>query len=51
MTSKELKDGPQYDPWRVNRQYEERLYDYYGRPKYWEWSGTGPGSSRNSGVS
>ena len=22
----------------VNRQYEERLYDYYGRPRYWEES-------------
>jgi hypothetical protein len=20
----------------VNREYETRLYDYYGRPKYWE---------------
>jgi hypothetical protein len=32
-----IKNGPEYDPAEpVNRQYEERLYDYYGRPKYWE---------------
>jgi hypothetical protein len=36
--SKELiKNSPEYDPASpVNRQYEERLYDYYGRPKYWD---------------
>jgi hypothetical protein len=31
-----IKDSP---PWYgsspVNREYEERLYDYYGRPVYW----------------
>jgi len=32
-----IKNSPEYDPSApVNRQYEERLYDYYGRPKYWE---------------
>ncbi len=32
-----IKDSPEYDPSApVNRQYEERLYDYYGRPKYWK---------------
>lgn len=32
-----VKNGPEYDPSApVNRQYEERLYDYYGRPKYWK---------------
>jgi hypothetical protein len=31
-----IKDSPEYDPAApVNRQYEARLYDYYGRPKYW----------------
>jgi hypothetical protein len=32
-----VKNSPEYDPSApVNRQYEERLYDYYGRPKYWK---------------
>lgn len=31
-----IKNGPEYDPSTpVNREYETRLYDYYGRPKYW----------------
>jgi sporulation protein YlmC with PRC-barrel domain len=36
LTRAEIKDSPEYDPSiPVNRGYEERLYDYYGRPKYW----------------
>ena len=32
-----VKDSPEYNPNEpVNRKYEERLYDYYGRPKYWK---------------
>jgi hypothetical protein len=32
-----IKNSPEYDPAApVNREYEERLYDYYGRPKYWK---------------
>jgi len=28
---------PPFDPnLAVNRQYEEVLYDYHGRPKYWQ---------------
>lgn len=31
-----IKDAPTYDPSQpVNRDYEGRLYDYYGRPGYW----------------
>jgi hypothetical protein len=31
-----IKGSPSYDPGApVNREYEIRLYDYYGRPKYW----------------
>jgi hypothetical protein len=31
-----IKLGPDFDPKApVNREYEVRLYDYYGRPKYW----------------
>ena len=32
----DIKNSPEYDPSRpVNREYEEVLYDFYGRPKYW----------------
>jgi hypothetical protein len=36
LTQQQVKDSPEYDPSApVNRQYEKRLYDYYGRPRYW----------------
>lgn len=36
MTKAQIKDSPQFDPREaVNRGYEEQLYDYYGRPRYW----------------
>jgi hypothetical protein len=36
LSKEEVKNGPQFNPSDpVNRKYEERLYDYYGRPKYW----------------
>jgi hypothetical protein len=36
LTQEEIRDSPEYDPAEaVNRLYEERLYDFYGRPKYW----------------
>jgi len=36
LTREEVKDSPDYDPSApVNREYEARLYDFYGRPKYW----------------
>lgn len=32
-----IKDAPEFDPAApVNREYETRLYDFYGRPVYWE---------------
>lgn len=32
----DVKNSPAFDPSApVNREYEIRLYDYYGRPKYW----------------
>lgn len=32
----EIENAPPYDPSApVNREYEIRLYDYYGRPTYW----------------
>ncbi len=37
MSKESVKNSPEYDPREpVNREYELRLYDYYGRPKYWE---------------
>jgi hypothetical protein len=31
-----IKNSPEFDPSEpVNREYENMLYDYYGRPKYW----------------
>jgi hypothetical protein len=31
-----IRNSPEFDPSApVNREYELRLYDYYGRPKYW----------------
>ena len=36
MTRDQVKNSPEFDPAAsVNRVYEERLFDYYGRPKYW----------------
>lgn len=37
MDKESVKHSPEYDPREpVNREYELRLYDYYGRPRYWE---------------
>ena len=36
-TRQEVKESPVFNPSEpVNRKYEEVLYDYYGRPKYWD---------------
>ncbi len=36
-TEDEIRNSPEFDPSvPVNREYEARLYDYYGRPVYWE---------------
>jgi hypothetical protein len=36
LTQEIIKNGPGFDPAApVNRAHELRLYDYYGRPKYW----------------
>jgi hypothetical protein len=35
-----IRDSLEFDPAvPVNREYEVRLYDYYGRPRYWEAAG------------
>ena len=36
LTTGQVKASPEFDPSEpVNREYETRLYDYYGRPAYW----------------
>jgi hypothetical protein len=36
LDQERIKNSPEYDPSApVNRVYEERLYDYYGRPIDW----------------
>jgi hypothetical protein len=40
LTREQIEASPPYDPTAaVNRRYEEQLYDFYGRPKYWGESG------------
>jgi hypothetical protein len=37
LTKGQVKNSLEYNPSApVNRAYEARLYDYYGRPKYWK---------------
>jgi hypothetical protein len=37
LRKESVKDSPEFDPTKpINREYEVRLYDYYGRPRYWE---------------
>jgi len=36
LSKKTVKNSPEYNPSDpVNREYEIRMYDYYGQPKYW----------------
>jgi hypothetical protein len=35
LSLEKIKDGPEYHPEAFDREYEETLYDYYKRPKYW----------------
>jgi PRC-barrel domain len=36
LSRQAIKDSPEWNPTAgVNREYETRLYDYYGRPAYW----------------
>lgn len=37
LTRQTIKNSPEFDPSEpVNKTYETHLYDYYGRPKYWD---------------
>ena len=43
LSRAEVKDCPEWDPEApVNRVYEKRLFDYYGRPVYWDQPGVEP---------
>lgn len=36
LTRQQVENSPEFDPTvPVNREYETKLYDFYGRPKYW----------------
>jgi sporulation protein YlmC with PRC-barrel domain len=36
LSREKIKNCPVYDPSKdIDREYEEQLYEYYGRPKYW----------------
>lgn len=36
LTKEQIENSPEYDPAEpINRRYEARLYDFYGRPRYW----------------
>ena len=42
LSRQAIKLSPEWDPGRpINREYESRLYDCYGRPAYWD-SGAPP---------
>lgn len=37
LSRRQIETAPAYDPHQpVNRDYERRLYDFYGRPVYWD---------------
>jgi hypothetical protein len=36
VSKEQIENSPEYDPASpINREYEIRLYDFYGRPYYW----------------
>jgi hypothetical protein len=36
LSRQTIKDSPEWNPTdAINREYETRIYDYYGRPAYW----------------
>jgi hypothetical protein len=40
LSRQKIKDSPEWNPeTAVNREYETRLYDYYGRPADWSPGG------------
>ena len=38
LSREAIRNGPQYNPSEpIDRQYESRLYEHYGRPRYWSF--------------
>jgi sporulation protein YlmC with PRC-barrel domain len=37
LSRQAIKRGPEYHADTLNREYEEKLYDHYDRPKYWDF--------------
>jgi sporulation protein YlmC with PRC-barrel domain len=36
LSTEKIKDAPEYDPTNpIDREYEDRLFEHYGSPKYW----------------
>jgi hypothetical protein len=36
LTAEQIENSPEYNPGApINREYEQQLYDFYGRPVYW----------------
>ena len=39
MTREQIEKAPDYDPAQlVDRAFEQRLFEHYGRPAYWPWA-------------
>lgn len=36
LTREAIENAPEYDPDALNREYEEKLHDHYGQPRYWD---------------
>ena len=46
LSRQAIKDSPAWNPTApINREYEARLYDYYGRPVYWDTGGRPAGTA------
>jgi hypothetical protein len=46
LSRQAIKNSPAWNPTApINREYEARLYDYYGRPVYWDTGGRPAGTA------
>jgi len=45
LSREAIKNAPEYHPDTLNREYEEKLHDYYNQPKYWDSPSAGPESA------
>ena len=49
LSRETIKNGPEYiESMPITREYENRLYDYYGRPAYWLQQSEQPSSRKAS---